>query len=369
MSTPARRRAGFSLPEVLVSLAILGMVTAYLTNMMVRQGQAYDVVDQTTEMQQNLRVLASVLDREVRMTGAMVPETAAFCGFDSQFGPDVIFLSDVDAVTMTDEAAFDHTAMAEPAEPDGGTYDGSAAGVRTLRLQSLVLDGDPAYDVDVPPDGIPESDFRIGAGVIFADFNQPDRGTACGLITDITKGTNTLTVNWTPFGTGSTLDPADPSQADPRLVAVPANAYWIDPQAPNGPPQLIRNGAVLSENVEDLQFAVFVDSDPLGEFVDPGPNGQVDLAFNEYAGAFAQPQYLARGTNHRALLEIRLNFVLRSRFEDTEFGDEDNPGGLFQTTENRVFLGGGDQFRRRVYTSEIRPRNVGGRAGQGGNSV
>ena len=46
------------------------------------------------------------------MTGAMVPETTAFCGFDSQFGPDAIFLSDVDAITMTAEEARDFAAVA-----------------------------------------------------------------------------------------------------------------------------------------------------------------------------------------------------------------------------------------------------------------
>ena len=206
MTSPIRRRAGFSLPEVLVSLAILGMVTVYLTNMLVRQGDAYDVVDQTTEMQQNMRVLANVLDREIRMTGAMVPETTAFCGFDDNFGPDAIFLSDVDAITMTDEEARDFSAVARPDETDGGTYTGLQTGTHTIRLQSLILDGNPAYDVDVPADGVLDSDFRIGAGVIFADFNNPERGTACGLITDIVKGTNTLEVNWRPFGPDSLLD-------------------------------------------------------------------------------------------------------------------------------------------------------------------
>jgi prepilin-type N-terminal cleavage/methylation domain-containing protein len=358
MSSPIRRRAGFSLAELLVSLAILGMVTAYLTNMLVRQGDAYEVVDQTTEMQQNLRVLANVLDREIRMTGAMVPEVTSFCGFDNQLDSDVIFLSDVDAITMTAEESRDFVAVARPDETNGGTFTGTETGTLTVRLRDLVLDGDPAYDVDVPPDGVRESDFRIGAGVLFADFDNPDRGTACGLITDIVKATNTLVVNWRPFGQDSQLDPA-PLTGSVDLVAVPANAYWIDDNAPNGPPQLIRNGAVLAEDVEDLQFAVFVDSAP--------QDGQVDLLVNEYPGANSQPAYDSQGLNHRALREIRLNFVLRSRFPDAEFGGPNNPGGLFQAMENRLFVGTGDQFRRRVYTAEIRPRNVGDRAGQGGD--
>lgn len=356
MRSALRRRAGFSLPELMISLAILGMVTVYLTDMLIRQSRAYDVVDQTTEVQQNVRVLADLLDRELRQAGAMVAEGGGFCGFDFTTAPDVVFLSDVGALTMFQIAANDFEAVVRPQYPPS-TYDGQFGGVRTLVLDSLVLDGDPAYDVDVPPDGTRESDFRIGAGVIVHDFNNPDRGTACGLITDITAANNTLTVNWDSFGTPSTLAGGAPLDED--LVAVPANAYWIDTTDPNTP-QLIRNGMLLAEDVEDLQFAVFLDSDPIGPL---GPDGQVDLGLNEYPGANAQPVYASSGVDHQFMREIRLNFVLRGRYPDPEFGTPANPMGLFQTRENRVWVGGGDQFRRRVYTAAIRPRNIGDRAG------
>jgi len=91
---------------------VLAMISVYLTDMLIRQSRAYDVVDQTTEVQQNVRVLADLLDRELRQAGAMVAETGGFCAFDFTTAADVIFLSDVEALTMFQAAANDFEAVA-----------------------------------------------------------------------------------------------------------------------------------------------------------------------------------------------------------------------------------------------------------------
>ena len=53
----------------------------------------------------------------------------------------------------------------------------------------------------------------------------------------------------------------------------------------------------------------------------------------------------------RDLREVRMNLVVRSRAEDGDFS------GQPQATENRT-AGPGDGYRRRVYTSTVRPRNM-----------
>ncbi len=365
MSGSERRRAGFSLPELLVSLAVLLVVTVYLTDMLIRQSRAYEVVDQVTEVQQNARVIADLLDREIRTTGTMVPEGVAFCGFDDTAGPDWFYVTDTDALTMSAAGHIQYDAAADVEDPPSSSFTGGAGGVQTLRLEDVIidgttfagviLDGDAAYDIDTPPDGTNDSDFQVGAGVIVFDKNNPDRGTACGTITDVTG--SVVTADFTPDGVNaSTLQGVAPSDED--LRAVPATAYWIDTVTDPQSPRLMRNQTLLAEDVEDLQFAVFLDFDG---------DGQIDLPANENPGAGAgQPVYLSRGTDHTQMREVRINFVLRGRYPDPELGTAANPGGRFQTTENRIFGGANDQFRRRVYTASVRTRNVGGRAGAGG---
>ena len=72
-----RRRGGFTIIELMIAMAVLLVVVAYLTEMLTRQGRAYTVVDQVTEAQQNLRAIGELLERELRVTGLMVPEGAA----------------------------------------------------------------------------------------------------------------------------------------------------------------------------------------------------------------------------------------------------------------------------------------------------
>ena len=55
-----RRRAssGVTLVEILVAMAILGIVVAGVMETFVVQNRAYTVVDETTEAQQNLRAIS-----------------------------------------------------------------------------------------------------------------------------------------------------------------------------------------------------------------------------------------------------------------------------------------------------------------------
>jgi prepilin-type N-terminal cleavage/methylation domain-containing protein len=98
MPEPVRRRAGFTLIELLVSVAMLGIVVVYLLRSFTVQHRTYTVVDETTELQQNLRAVADLVERDLRHAGMMVPESGAVCGVDDTAGPDVLFVSDADAI-------------------------------------------------------------------------------------------------------------------------------------------------------------------------------------------------------------------------------------------------------------------------------
>lgn len=355
----AERRCsrGFSLIELLISMAVLGIVTMFLTELLVRQSRTYAVVDDVTEAQQNLRAVTNLLERELRATGFLVPEGAAICGWDTDIPapdatPDVLYVSDADALDPAGVTSLT-TQAADVLSGFSGT------GEDTLTLSSLVVDANPFYDLD--GDGVADSDFlwttnpQRNGGLIVVDRNNPTAGAACGVITDINLGANTVRVDFqvqnapnspTPNGAQPGGTPLGVGAVD--LVAVPAHVYWVNENLPNGPPQLIRDGMVLATDVEDLQLAMFYDADD---------DGVVDAL--EYPGADAEPEYESGQLDNSKLREVRVTVVARTRAEDPNVLANPNlANGVTQGFENRPPGVLADGFRRRSITLTVQPRNV-----------
>jgi hypothetical protein len=118
----------------------------------------------------------------------------------------------------------------------------------------------------------------------------------------------------------------------------------------NAQSQLVRDGMVLADGVEDLQFALFYDLDDDGEVDD----NVEDPGSSNFAG-----EYESDNWDNEDLRQIRFNVVVRSAAVDPAWSQ-----GQFQVRENRVDPGNDpDGFRRRVFTASVRPRNVGKRGG------
>lgn len=326
-----RARRGFTLIELLVSVSILGVIMVYLFGTFGVQQKTYTVVDQLTEIQQNGRAVSELLERDLRHAGMLVPESGAVCGIDNANGPDVLFVSDADAIEPGAEKVADFGADL-PAATTNLVGPGSA----TVSLDGLVAEPSPptraAYDTD--GDSVTDSDFRRGGGVIVTDLANPERGAACGVVSAVDPGGPSITVNVLTAGLAATANPVD-------LVAVPAHVYQVNAQL-----QLLRNGQVLAENVEDFQVAYFIDANG---------NGLVDAT--EFRGDGVSPNYMANAVNGADVREVRANLVLRTKLPDGE-----NTEGQFQVTENRTPPGGSDGYRRRAHSARVRLRNVGSRS-------
>ena len=320
------RRAGFTLMELLVSVAVLAVISVYLADMFSRQSRAYTVVDDVTEAQQNLRAISHLIEREVRTTGFMVPEGAALCGTDNTNTSDVLFVSDADALV---------TGMSNQlgAVVQGGSYSGS--GTDTVSIDDVIIDGNAFYDTD--NDGAPDSDFQVNGGAIVVDRSDPSRGASCGVVTAVNLG-GQLTID---FVSSQLAGGAGPGS---ELVVVPAHVYQV-----NANNQLVRDGMILADSVEDLQWSAFFDEDG---------DDEVTSIPLEYPGQDGGAVYASDDWDNSDLREVRVSFVVRTRLPDPDFAT-----GEFQPTENRVAPGGNDGFRRRVYTTIVRPRNVGLRRG------
>jgi hypothetical protein len=116
----------------------------------------------------------------------------------------------------------------------------------------------------------------------------------------------------------------------------------------NGANELVRDGAVLAEDVEDLQVSFFFDTAPAD-----GDMGPENLEQPGTAGGLV---YQVNAWNNVELKEIRLGIVVRSRDSDPNL-----PNAIPQALENRAAVVVADGFRRRVLRAVMRPRNVGSR--------
>ncbi|MEE8507647.1 MAG: prepilin-type N-terminal cleavage/methylation domain-containing protein, partial [Myxococcota bacterium] len=102
-SDATSRRAGFTLIELLITTAILGFMSLYMLVSISMSNRAYTVTDHVTELQQSLRVIAALLERDIRHAGMMVPLSAALCADDNQGAGDVLYVSDADAIDPGDD--------------------------------------------------------------------------------------------------------------------------------------------------------------------------------------------------------------------------------------------------------------------------
>jgi prepilin-type N-terminal cleavage/methylation domain-containing protein len=134
----APRSAGFTLIELLISVAVLGIVSVYMFESFAVNQRAYTVIDQVAESQQNVRAIAELLERDLRHAGLMVPEGAAACGVDDDAGPDLLYVSDANAIDPGDDVATYDGAVI------GGGVTQVATGTTTFAVSTLVMEPAPA---------------------------------------------------------------------------------------------------------------------------------------------------------------------------------------------------------------------------------
>lgn len=341
---------GFSLIELLVAVAILGSVMVYVTQTFTLQYQTYSVIEQVSETQNNTLAVAALIERDIRNAGYMVPNFGSACGADSTSAPDSLFVSDASAILPVDQLTSAMSSAVLRADVQGTpSVSGS---VWTMVVNNLVLDGNPTYDSDA--NGINDSDFQVGGGVIVVDINDSTRGVACGVISAITVGSNTLVFNLTT----TTLNGA---MAVPgSLVLIPAIAYTVTTPAGATQPEIQRNGRTLARDIEDLQTAWFFDDDNDG-VVDTLEYRASALTIQTAGGAspvapVPMTTFVTSTVDGSLLREIRFNIVSRTRSPDPR-----NPlsAGIGQATENRTTnIAPVDGLRRRVYSATIRMRNT-----------
>lgn len=355
---------GFSLIEMMVSMAILILITVYMTDLLLRQSRTYTVLDQVSEIQQNIRAISDLVEREIRTTGFMTEEAGVVCAVDLLNAPDILVVTDAAVFDPTDQNASDMGVDISELEYTG-------VGTDTFNVSTLV-DTTASHDID--GDGTPDSDFfdlqpaaaapwpqGQSGGVIIYDRNDPTAGTSCGRVVRGSLSATQVQVDYTFGLLPAVYAPVALSTVGADLRMVPAVVYQVDQLGALAVPpvtsRLLRNGLVIAEDVEDLQLAMWFDADTDGT-QDNGEYWGSDPA-NPLTGG----SYVSSARDHREVREIRVSLMLRTRQQDPNvLATTALPQGQFQNMENRnTAAPARDAFVRRIQTLTIRPRNVGRR--------
>ena len=298
-SLRTQAQAGFSILELMIAIALTGIVTSHLLLLWTGQHRNYMQQERVAETQQDMRIITDVLIDDLRIAGFMVPrETAAGSVDGGTANPDVLCMSDPDAFV---ESSFDTATERFDAASVTSTVTGS---VSTVSLSTSTMDLDS--------DG--NNDFVVGGGILLSD----GAGVHCGVITSVIGGS----VGFSP-ATASSL-----SLSPLSTFAVPALVYRLSGTT------LRRNATILSTQVDDLQVEWWVDTNG---------NGAVD------GGEF--PIHDLDGEDTSMLRLARLYLTTRSSVPDETID------GQRTAAANRT-AGGADKFRRRRAVTDARLRNA-----------
>ncbi len=345
----AERAHGFTLIELMVAIAILGLLMTYITNTFTMQYQTYAVVDQVSETQNNTLAVAALIERDIRNAGYMVPSSAAACGIDSTSGPDVLVLSDAAAILPVDQLPLSMRGDRLKSEVISVSTSGSTF---TVTVDDIVIDGTPSYDTN--SDGTDDSDYRIDGAAILVDGANSGRGIACGVVSAVNTGGNSITFDVTSNILSATV--TNPQQ----LWLIPAVVYNVTTPAGSTQPEIQRNGQVLARDVEDLQVAYFFDDNDDGvvdtlEYRASGLN-VMTLGGSVAVSPVPSTTFLTNAVDGNLLREIRINIIARTRADDPR---NPNSAGAGQARENRTTgIPASDGRRRRVHSATVRLRNI-----------
>ncbi len=295
---------GFTLIELMVSLVIMTVISAQLLLVFQGQKRAYMTNERILDAQEDARLVMDLLTTEARMGAFMVPRSAGFASIDGGVaGSDVFCVSD--ATEIADVTLNNASQPFDRARPLGPMV----AGGTTLFLQ-------PGH-LDIDSDGT--DDFTAGQSIIIGDGTN----SFCARITVVDPATDRIDIAAplpNPYGTGARI--------------VPALMYQVGGGV--GGLGLLRNGLLLSSEVEDLQIEFGVDVNADNVITVPA-----EFPINDLTGFDAS-----------RILRTRITVTARTSQPDPQFN------GAFPAAANRG-AGPADNFRRRRFISSSRPRNLG----------
>ena len=294
-------RAGFTIIEMMISIAVVGIVTSQIMAVFTSQHRTFVAQERVVGIQEDARLAADMILMDVRMSGFMVPVVAGISSVDGG-------TSAADVLCSSDSSVISAASLAGAT----GRFDRAKLTSDLGASQSTVALA-PA-DMDIDGDG--NNDFAVNRGIIIAGGTK----SYCARITAVTANS----VSFTP-GT-----PAGFSVTTTNGRAVPASIYEVSGSG------LRRNALLISSQVEDIQVEFAVDSDG---------DGQIGV------GEF--PIHDLDGSDVSRIRGVQLSVLTRTLANDPQLA---GPGR--QAVANRTASGTADGYRRRLARVIAAPRNL-----------
>jgi len=337
MRNDVRSSAGFSLIELMIAVAVFGLITAQLLVVFSNQKRVFTSNERALDVQEQARLTLELMSFDTRMGGFMVPTWTAVSSVDG--GDD-----GADRFCVSDASYFDFSGAPSPLDTKTKPFDG--AGVTnvtngSVTVLSLDIDGSaPAIDFLAPS----APGAGNGGGIIVSSPTE----TFCARITQIAG-------NIISFDDHDTADLVEFGDATayvtlgPDLRAVPAQVYEVEP----GALELHRNGLLLASSIEDMQIEYWLDNSgtpngvqdaddefPVNTLNDPDPPG----------GAIPADMSLVR--------RVRVSVLARTEREEAGDSAHGRLSGGKPALANRLAPPATDRFRRRSFSASILPRNL-----------
>ncbi len=317
-----RRDSGFSLVEMLVAVAILGVLSAQMFSVFSSQRRVYLANQRVLDVQEDTRVVLDLITFDARMAGFMIPKIAGVSSGDGGVNAS-------DRFCVSDSAYYDFPTAGGTSESLDDAYRHLDAALVTLATFNQV----DVASMDVDLDNAPV-DFAAGRGIIVSD----GLNSHCARILTVTPP------NQITLAPGHEI-PAAFFVIAAQARAVPALIYEVNEPTLT----LTRNSLTLATGVEDLQVEFWVDNstNPANGVIDNADEFPVD-DLNNQGGPMPMDTSEIR----------RIRITVITRANQTDGGaTQENMSRRRPASANRV-AGAPDAFRRRRFTTSILPRNL-----------
>jgi len=317
MRIRCNQRAGFTLLEMMIVVAILGVLTAQLFVVFANQKRVFMSNERALDVQESSRLTLDLVSFDARMAGFMVPTWTAVSSQDGGTAKsDRLCVSSLSSFVQPGTPSLDE----KVSRFNGAQV--TAVSTNSVSVDSTDLDG-----------AAPTPDFQVGAGVIVASASK----TYCGIVA-------TVTANQITFASTESASTAL-GAVTPDMRAVPANVYVLD----EGLMELRRNGLLLASQIEDFQVEYWLDNKGLPNGVEDGDG---EFPVNNLASP--DPPGGAIPASNGAIRRVRVSVTARTIREESAGARS----FLRPALANRIAGTAADNFRRRTFSASILPRNL-----------
>ena len=329
--------AGFTLVELLIAVALTGVVSLAVFQLFSTQERAFSIQDQVGEMQQNVRVTMEMITRDARMAGYKISASFAIAVYNNVAGGNVVDGGGVTVGTnskpATDAVTFSYVDGNSPSYSVNTPGGSMTAANFTICVEDAYITGNNINASFPYQVGTVVGVYSTG-GFQFIQITQTSTPGGPGCNAGYTKVKMNFSSGQSPINLPGGIDDVcngNCNNPQPILAEMITRTYFVDNTNQLMVSQPVAGGGYnpqpLAENIEDLQLHYFLSG-----------GGESDAPTTAQIANIQQ---------------IRVNVLGRTARQD------DRVANFTQTAIEDGVAQGPDGYRRRLLTSRVKVRNLG----------